>query len=78
MPRIVAAEAIIIMSQKFSWASGHMYLRLRSRTRMRVSLAMVLRRGEGVGDGFGEETRASLGISVVVYFRSLADSRPLL
>lgn len=41
MPRIVAAEAIIIMSQKFSWASGHMYFRLRSRTRMRVSLAMV-------------------------------------
>ncbi len=49
MPRIVAAEAIMMMSQKFSWASGHMYFRLRSRTRMRVSLAMVLRWDGGRG-----------------------------
>lgn len=61
MPRIVAAEAIMMMSQKFSWASGHMYFRLRSRTRMRVSLAMVLRWDGGVGGWFGEETEEFLG-----------------
>ena len=45
---MVAAEAIMIISQKLSWASGQMYFLLRSRTRMMVSLAMAL---EGVEEG---------------------------
>ena len=38
---MVAAEAIMMMSQKLSCASGHMYFRFRSSTRTRISLAIV-------------------------------------
>lgn len=52
IPRMVAPEAIIISSQKLSWASGQWYLRRRSRTRITVSRAMFV-----VGGGIGEEGR---------------------
>lgn len=41
MPTMVAAEAIMTMSHKFSWASGQWYFRLRSDTR-RITVSVAI------------------------------------
>lgn len=54
MPRQVAAEAIMMKSQKFSCASGQWYIRRRSATRW-TSIVLAIVEDGGVGVALNPE-----------------------